>query len=264
MLTAVCALIIICAIILFVQKTNYGVPSSDTKQTRFDEVYLINLKRRVDRLQEFTDHYQKSDMRNISFVRFDAIDGSKLDVDNVPLTELARAELRQLESSGYRNKHYQLTKGAIGCYLSHTKVWENIMKSNHDVVLVMEDDAKIPENFIAMLHESIPHIPSDWDIVLLGYICNSCVKKNRYKEVKRFMLTHCYLIKREAIHKIIGTRTLFPISQQIDAYLSELSSVLNIYTVKTRMVPQFKSRTDIQAPLENKHDKTVNERMRVL
>jgi len=46
--------------------------------------------------------------------------------------------------------------------------------------------------------------------------------------------------------------------------LSELSSVINIYTVKDRIVRQFSSRTDIQAPLKNKHSAEVNERVRVL
>ena len=125
----------------------YLIYDNKKKKTNiFDVIYLINLKRRPDRLKKFLEFYNVSDMKNNLLIKFDAIDGSKLDIDNVPLTELAKAELNQLESTGFRTKHYQLTKGAIGCYLSHVKIWENILKNNYEYALIFEDDAKVPPN----------------------------------------------------------------------------------------------------------------------
>ena len=230
----------------------------------FDQVYLINLKRRPDRMSNFLEHYNSSDMSQVPFVKFEAIDGSQLDIERVPLSELARAELKEIETTGFRSKHYQLTKGAIGCYLSHVKIWEDIMQKGHDIVLILEDDAKVPSDILHKLNQCIVQIPVDWDVVLLGYICNECVQHNGYKKVERFMLTHSYLITRTAIDKILQTKSLFPITQQIDSYMSELSGVLNIYTLKRKLVPQFKSRTDIQAPLKDKHSKEAHERLYVL
>lgn len=230
----------------------------------YDVVYLINLKRRPDRLKKFLEHYNGSDMKDNSLIKFDAIDGSKLDIDSVPLSELAKAELNQLESTGFRTKHYQLTKGAIGCYLSHVKVWENILKNNHKYALIFEDDAKVPPNINAMIHDEMQYFPNDWDIILYGYICNKCMKFENYNTVERFMLTHCYLISHDCIVKIMNTESLFPITQQIDALMSELSSVLNIYSAKDKKVKQFSSRTDIQAPLYDKNAKNVHDRIKVL
>lgn len=235
----------------------------------YDKVYLINLKRRPDRLDNFLNHYRKSDMKNTKIVKFDAIDGSMLDVSKIPLTELARAELQQLNTTGFRTKHYQLTKGAIGCYLSHIKIWENILKNDYNITLVFEDDAQVPENLNEKIHEEMKYIPKDWDIILYGYVCKKCMKYDKYNEVERFMLTHCYMIKKEAIIKIMRSNTLFPITQQIDALMSELSSIINIYSVKDKLVTQFESRTDIQAPLINKEQRKymkidVNDRIKVL
>lgn len=235
----------------------------------YDKVYLINLKRRPDRLDNFLEHYKRSDMKNVKLIKFDAIDGSKLDVSKVPLTELARAELQQLKTTGFRTKHYQLTKGAIGCYLSHVKIWENILKNRYDITLVFEDDAQVPDDLNKRIHEEMKYIPNDWDIILYGYICKKCMKYDQYNEVERFMLTHCYMIKKDAIVKILKSNTLFPITQQIDALMSELSSIVNIYTVKEKLVKQFESRTDIQAPLINKEQRkymkiNVDDRVKVL
>ncbi len=230
----------------------------------YDAVYLINLKRRPDRLKKFLELYNESDMNDTLLIKFDAIDGSKLDIDSVPLSELAKAELNQLESTGFRTKHYQLTKGGIGCYLSHVKVWENILKNNYKYALIFEDDAKVPPNINEIINEELKYFPNDWDIILLGYICNKCMKFENYNTVERFMLTHCYLISYECIVKIMNTDTLFPITQQIDALMSELSSILNIYSVKEKKVKQFSSRTDIQAPLYDKNAEEVHDRIKVL
>lgn len=233
-----------------------------------NKIYLINLKRRVDRLILFNKQYDMSDMKNIEYKKIDAVDGSTLNIDKIPLSEVAKTELQQVEYTGYRHRHYQLTKGAIGCYLSHMKVWKDMVDNNIDVALVFEDDAKIPPNMKSIIHYTLesPKIPSDWDIILLGYICNSCEwdTKKTYSKVERFMLTHCYIIRKEAIEKIIETNTLLPITQQIDAYLSELSCVLNIYTIdKKNKIKQNQSRTDIQIPLLDKKDPNVSKRMHI-
>ena len=166
--------------------------------------------------------------------------------------------------NGFRTKHYQLTKGGIGCYLSHVKIWENILKNNYKYALIFEDDAKVPPNISKIIETELKFIPNDWDIVLLGYICNKCMKFENYNTVERFMLTHCYLISYDCIVKIMKTETLFPITQQIDSLMSELSSILNIYSVKDKKVKQFSSRTDIQAPLYDKNATDVHDRIKVL
>ena len=236
-------------IILIVIAANVLQSNNIKKNKLFDEIYLMNLKRRPDRMYDFMKYYKQCDLNKYNLMKFEAVDGNKLDLDTVPISELAKLEMKQLETTGFRYKHYQLTKGAIGCYLSHVKIWENIVKNNYEKALVFEDDARPPPNFLKLVEENMKHIPEDWDIVFLGKICNECEEYEKYFKVERFMLTHSYLIKKSCIEKIIETNTMFPISQQIDAYLSELSGHINIYAVKNDIVRQGGSRTDIQAPI---------------
>ena len=231
------------------------------KRFKIDEIYLINLQRRPDRLENFMTHFNKSDFKGYNVMKFDSVDGTNLKIDSVPLSEVARAELKQIETTGFRSKHYQLTRGAIGCYLSHVKVWEHMLKQTHDRILIFEDDAQVPPNLLRDIDKSMKHIPTNWDIVLFGYHCKVCTNEKKYKKVDRFILLHCYMIKRNAIIKLLKTNTLFPITQQIDSLLSELSNILNIYAVDKHLIKQFGSRTDIQLPLLDNKSKHANDRM---
>ena len=212
-------------------------------------IYLINLKRRPDRLRLFIESYNQCGLKQKQLTKFNAVDGGTLDISTVPLTSLAILELKQLETIGFRYKHYQLTKGAIGCYLSHVKVWENIIASEKSSAFIFEDDARPPPNFKRLVNKEMKNIPDDWDIVLFGKHCYDCEDKGKYLKVNRFILLHGYMISKRGILKIFNEKNLFPISQQLDAYLSEISNILNIYSPKNNLVFQSHSRTDIQAPI---------------
>jgi GR25 family glycosyltransferase involved in LPS biosynthesis len=218
-------------------------------QNPFDKVYLINLKRRPDRYEKFMTGYNNSDMKDIDIMRNEGVDGSSLDMEKVPLSEGAKAELKQIITTGFRSRHYQLTKGAIGCYLSHVKVWKNMLENNYKSVLIFEDDVNVPKNIMQMITVNMKYIPNDWDIILFGFHCKVCTLNNNHRNVEKFILLHCYAIRNECVTKILKTESLFPITQQIDSYLSELSGILNIYTVKNPIIFQSGSRTDIQLPI---------------
>ena len=166
------AVFVICVIMLsFMTGMLFNkVNLESSKEELFDHVYLINLKRRPDRLANFMQYYNASDMVHVPYTKFEAIDGGELDIERIPLSDLARAELKEIETTGFRSKHYQLTKGAIGCYLSHVKIWEDVLQKGHNITLILEDDAKIPKDMLWNLNISIVNVPVDWDVVLLGYM----------------------------------------------------------------------------------------------
>ena len=213
-----------------------------------EHVYLINLKRRPDRLKMFLESYNNCGLRK-KLIKFNAIDGNTLDMKTIPLTQLAILEMKQLQTIGFRYKHYQLTQGAIGCFLSHVKVWEHLLASNKNHALIFEDDARPPPNFHKVANKVMANVPQDWDIVLFGKHCYDCDDMGEYLKIKRFILLHCYMINKKCVLKIFNEKSLFPISQQLDAYLSEISGFINIYAPKYNIVSQSNSRTDIQAPI---------------
>jgi len=230
----------------------------------FDETYLINLDRRPDRLERFMHTYDNSDMRNIKLKRIAAVDGSDLDISKVPLSDVARGELKQIETTGFRSKHYQLTRGAIGCYLSHVKVWKDIVDNNHNAGLIFEDDVNVPVSLREKIIVSMEHIPKDWDIILFGYHCKDCDNIKNYRKVNRFILLHNYAISYTGVVKILKTNSLFPVTQQIDSFLSELSlDILNIYAVKNPLIHQNGSRTDIQMPIIKLKNVDVDSRQEI-
>lgn len=252
--------IIVLSIILVIALSLANMMKS--KKNAFDQIYLINLDRRPDRLERVMNSLNNSDMKNMKVLRMSAVDGSEIDITRVPLSETAKGELKQIETTGFRTKHYQLTRGAIGCYLSHVKIWKDIVEKGHNNALIFEDDANIPKNIHERMIKSMKGVPDDWDIILFGFDCRDCKNIKNYRIVNRFFLTHCYAISYSCIVKILKTNSLFPITQQIDSYLSELSpELINIYTVKNPIIGQFGSRTDIQMPIIKKKNVDVNDRM---
>ena len=235
-----------------------------TKKNVFDQIYLINLDRRPDRLERFMNSLDNSDMKDMKVLRMNAVDGSEIDITRVPLSETAKGELKQIETTGFRSKHYQLTRGAIGCYLSHVKVWKDIVEKGHKNGLIFEDDVTLPENMYERMMNSMKGVPDDWDVLLFGFHCKECENMKNYRKVDRFILLHCYAISYSGIVKMLKTNSLFPITQQIDSYMSELSpDILNIYTVKNPIINQNGSRTDIQMPIVKKKNDDVDARMKV-
>jgi GR25 family glycosyltransferase involved in LPS biosynthesis len=70
-------------------------------------------------------------------------------------------------------------KSAIGCALSHIKVWKDFIKrDNKDekYIMIFEDDVVLEENFIQNVIFSLINVPIDYDILYLG--CFGCDKNN--------------------------------------------------------------------------------------
>ena len=131
-----------------------------------------------------------------------AVDGSKLDIDN-------------LKKENIISKDCTLKKGEIGCFLSHVHLLNKVVDSNN-YTLILEDDAKVPDDLIDKIINVIENSPKDFEIIFLGY--------NYYEEYYTFKKnscvygTHACLINpknmtKEKINK------LFPIKKPYDIIL---------------------------------------------
>lgn len=122
------------------------VPDMPKKNTdMFDQIYLINLERRTDR-RERMDH--SFDVLGYDVKPIDAVDGKLLSDDK--LNEMGITIL-----PGYQDpwSGRTMTYGEIGCFLSHYKVWQDVVKNNHETVsiLCIETIIIILLGFILML-----------------------------------------------------------------------------------------------------------------
>ena len=86
---------------------------------------------------------------------------------------------RYLESQGIRmmpefvepyHERRHLTKGEIGCFMSHYNVWLDVIEKGYDKVVVFEDDIRFEPYFRAKVdHLQHTELASlDWDLVFLG------------------------------------------------------------------------------------------------
>lgn len=82
---------------------------------------------------------------------FEASDGALLD----------QAALEDLTSSALHVPRYPfaLRPGEVGCYLSHRRIWEQMVEQSINKLLVVEDDVSFLPNFPETLEHAIDHAP---------------------------------------------------------------------------------------------------------
>ena len=122
--------------------------SSDIK-TFFDAVYLINLKRRRDRLVRFQKIVKEVGGWPLKeWELIEAIDGGSGTVPPPP----------DWKSGG----------GAWGCRQSHILIHQKALMAGHEKILILEDDCELREDFIERLTKFLTIVPDDWECLMLG------------------------------------------------------------------------------------------------
>lgn len=116
------------------------------------EVLYINLARRRDRNERFL----KVNASVATFRRIEAVDGNGLQVDQL------------LKEGVIQEPLWAYTAGALGCALSHKKIWEHCV-STGVATTVAEDDAVFNGHFEERAAEVLRRLPVGWDIILWGW-----------------------------------------------------------------------------------------------
>jgi GR25 family glycosyltransferase involved in LPS biosynthesis len=117
--------------------------------------YLINLKRRPDRLLKFFGS-NKNELLPINI--FEAIDGKSLNKKD--------HKIQTTFSTG----DYNYRSGIVGCAYSHIELWTKFIKDYKlDFMLVLEDDAKLLPNFKDNFFYLLNNYSNDFDILFLHF-----------------------------------------------------------------------------------------------
>jgi GR25 family glycosyltransferase involved in LPS biosynthesis len=218
--------------------------------TELTRVLVINMDKNTGRMDNIKKHYDNSNM-SLELERFPAVPGANLNPKDY-VTPDALMELAATEQNGFRTKHHQLTRGAIGCYLSHVKILEQIRPA--DVYFILEDDAVFEPGLESEIKNLLTSAPRDWDIILLGY---NTLKPRGYRgsflSVNSFWGLCGYLINHKGAQKFLRESSKQKIDCQIDSLMSWMSAShkLNVWALRKRIVftnPQYE--TDIQVPVK--------------
>jgi GR25 family glycosyltransferase involved in LPS biosynthesis len=153
-----------------------------------DEIYVINLEKRPKKLA--VSLKQLKDF-NFSCVVFSAINGASLDIEKMEAIAYkihskscfethmfgknVRSQQNELISKakiGQAVFYTRMTRGKIGCYLSHLSILQHALEKNYKRILILEDDFIIKEDprCISNYIEELDHLrtPDGWDIIYLN------------------------------------------------------------------------------------------------
>ncbi|XP_022615353.1 procollagen galactosyltransferase 2-like [Seriola dumerili] len=140
----------------------YSSPSLQDK-IGFDEILLINLKRRLDRR---TRMLKTMSSLGLHATLTDAVDGKALNT-----SQLQALGIEMMP--GYKDPYSGrvLTRGEIGCFLSHHSIWTQVIERGLQKVLVLEDDVRFEPRFkrrLQAIMDDINKTQLDWDLIYVG------------------------------------------------------------------------------------------------
>ncbi len=185
------------------------------------KIVVINLDNRKDRLQTFN-----TTNPNLTYERYSAVDGNSL-------------SYTQLLKDGFDVNHdwidpllkTPLTKGEVGCFLSHWNLWNKCIEENESL-LILEDDAILTHRF------DINEISNlSYDFVYLGYKEMGEKKKvdDKFLTPDYPYWTLAYLIRPEAARILVNDVIKCNIIP-VDEYLPTMMKRLNVVGYEKNVV----------------------------
>jgi len=163
--------------------------SDNHSMRNIDFIYCINLDSRP---QKFERTHRNLSAYGIYPYRFSAINGWKLSFEAVeelgvtytpdqpegPIASVYRHEegkeyisFEIMKEPGISYYCHSLSRGAIGCILSHLSVLQDAYDSGYQTIWVMEDDIRIVQNQheISELIDQLDSLAPDWDVLFTDY-----------------------------------------------------------------------------------------------
>lgn len=123
-----------------------------SENNTFPPVFIINLEHSAERRIAMA---AQLDSMHLNYTFSKAVDGHEIDLDNLP----SYSKLRRRLFFGR-----DLTKGEMGCLLSHRAIYQHLVDANINSAIVLEDDAILEPNFPDVINALIT-TPIKWDVI---------------------------------------------------------------------------------------------------
>ena len=224
------------------------------------KVFIINLASDLEKRNKIR---KQCETYRLNFEFFEAIDGNKLSD-------------KFIENNVYDFSNSFLTKGEVGCALSHYNIYKKIVEDNLAYALILEDDALLDEKLPNFLH-SFETQNSKKGIFLLTadfhYLVNRSYELDNFEIVKvtKAVRANGYIITNDAAKKLINF--LLPIRYEADMFkIFRLCANIKLYatlpylisssdknllnsSLHTDRAPVIKQRSDYRKKLFKKDKK---------
>lgn len=196
--------------------------------------YCINLDRRAERWAFMQKQFERL---NLPVQRWSAVDGKSLDIPALADAGfIAQAALPRFHLPDEQKLFgTDLTRGGIGCALSHMLIWKDIIRQHtqggaddRSMFLVCEDDCQFADQFSqALVAERLRQVPDDWEMVYLGG--QDLLHRGHLHEVapgvrrlyKGFRETTAYIIRVAGAKACL--EVCIPMYWQVDTHLNDES-----------------------------------------
>jgi GR25 family glycosyltransferase involved in LPS biosynthesis len=162
---------------------------------------------------------------------------------NAPLAGLATWHPYEVDHPG---SGFKMGAKPTGCWLSHWMLWNALMHYNEgadsDLILVLEQDARLHDGFVEHLTKALKDTPSDAAFLHVGHCCikgkpAEHVAGNVYR-CKGQQCTHAYVVRRNVLPLVC--RTIRKCWAPIDIQLQmEVFPHVAVYAVIPRIASQF-------------------------
>jgi GR25 family glycosyltransferase involved in LPS biosynthesis len=172
--------------------------------------YVINLKKKPDRLYLFL---KKSNIQYDDINIVSGFDGSNPNNENI-------------EEQYFFNNYFtdNLNTGEKGCFLSHIRIFKDIIKNNIDFGIIYEDDCNFCDNYDIKINNILKEMPTNTKILYFGgrftsdfymadstftKISNNIVEHNKISWDQRNHIyhdrtTHGYIVSKAVAEKIVS------------------------------------------------------------
>lgn len=196
----------------------YIPPLPKIDNVGFDQIYLINLARRIERRDRMFQSFRELGLK---VKLFEAVDGKQLNDSYL-------RELGVKQMVGYKDpwSKRDMTFGEIGCFLSHYFIWVDIVNNGYNKVLLFEDDIRFEPYFkekLKVMREEADLL-LDWDLIYLGRKKMKSADEPWVEDSETLVhvdysyWTLCYAITLQGAQKLLAAH---PLSQlvPVDEYI---------------------------------------------
>lgn len=187
----------------------------------FNQVYLINLEKRADRLKESKNELK---LHNIKAKTFKAVDGIFL-YKGIPKA------------------------GAIGCTKSHLSIIREIIENGYQRTLILEDDISFNVDVQEIFSNAIEAVP-EWEMLYFGgnhYERPEEIESNKhFVRLKETYSTFAYAITLEFAKEIYPLLESESFDTIIDIFYAKMHRNKKVFCFKEKLCTQRPSFSDVQ------------------